>query len=158
MFTAAWLIYVGMMLNQKMKISFRNKFVFVLCIMIFYSYAVLHGGIHLNLNDFSDIGTLTLSSCSALYIIAFVSKKIEGKFNKILAWIGRDSFYIMALHFIAFKLCSIILNLWGSNFNPALLEAPAINLYLYFYFAIGGITLPLTFIYLWRKFVNIFTR
>ncbi len=150
-FTSAWLIYVGMVLIQRFKVSFENKYVFLMSIMVFYSYAVLHGEIHLNHNDFGDIGTLTLSACAALYIVAFVSKKLSGGVAKVLAWIGRDSFYIMALHFIAFKVLSLIINVFGISANPALLEAPASNLLLYFYYFIGGVFLPLLFIHLWRK-------
>ena len=126
--------------------------------MVFYSYAVLHGGIHLNQNDFGDIGTLTLSACAALYVVAFIAKSVKGFAVRLLAWIGRDSFYIMALHFLAFKICSLILNMFGEDFNPALLEAPAYNAFLYFYYAIGGVFLPLLFIYLWRKGKLFFLR
>lgn len=157
-FTAAWLIYVGMILNQKLNLTFQNKFVFVLSIMVFYSYSVLHGGIHLNHNDFGDIGTLTLSACSALYIVAFVAKKLNGRCAKILGRIGRDSFYIMALHFIAFKICSVFLNVLGGSFNTAVLEAPATNTILYAYYAIGGVFIPMLFIYLWRHAINFCKR
>ena len=150
-FTAAWLIYVGMLVNQKIKVKFDNKYLFFLSLMIFYSYAVLHGKIHMNRNDFGDIGTLTLSALSALYIVAFISKNIKGTAGKVLSMIGRDSFYIMALHFMAFKICSLILNIFGGDYNPALLEAPAYNIFLYLYYAVGGVFMPLLFIHIWRK-------
>lgn len=150
-FTAAWLIYVGMLVNQKIKVKFDNKYLFFLSLMIFYSYAVLHGKIHMNRNDFGDIGTLTLSALSALYIVAFISKNIKGTAGKVLSMIGRDSFYIMALHFMAFKICSLILNMFGGDYNPALLEAPAYNIFLYLYYAVGGVFMPLLFIHIWRK-------
>lgn len=149
-FTAAWLLYVGMLLKQKYKIRFQNKLMFILCLMFFYSYAVLHGKVRLNHNDFGDIGTLTLSACSALYIVAFIAQRIKGQLAKFLVWIGRNSFYIMALHFIAFKICSLMLNVFGARQNVALQEAPASTINYYFYYAIGGVLLPLLFIRLWR--------
>lgn len=149
-FTAAWLIYVGKLLNQKFKVKFNNKYILLCSVIVFYSYVVLHGGIQLNKNDFGDTGTLTLSACSALYIVAYVAKKLKRGVARIFVWIGKDSFYIMAFQFIAFKICSIILNMFGGDYSPALLEAPAANIFLYIYYAVGGVFLPLFFIHFWR--------
>lgn len=49
-----------------------------------------------------------------------------------MAVIGRDSFYIMGLHFLTFKLGSCSLNAVSNlNLNPADLMAPAHNVLLY---------------------------
>lgn len=152
MFTAAWLIYIGMLVVQRYRVSFDSRFLFGISLLSFYSFAVLRGGVALNQNKFDDIVSLTASSFFALYIICFISKKSKGWFAKIMSVIGRDSFYIMGLHFLAFKLGSFALNhVLGTNLNPAELTAPAHNLALYFYFAVVGIFLPLAIMWLLRK-------
>lgn len=150
-FTAAWLIYVGMLLIQKYKIAFDNKFLLVISLIVFYSSAVLTGDVHLNRNEYRDIVSLTISSLSALYIIAFISKKCRGRLLSILSIIGRDSFYIMGLHFIAFKLGSIILNQFGSNKNLAVLNPNCNNMVEFIYYTICGVGFSLLAIFLFRR-------
>ena len=150
-FTAAWLIYVGMQVVQRFKIGFGSWFVLGISIICFYSFAVLRGDVHLNRNDFDDIVSLTASSFSALYIVCFVSKKCNGWFARLMEMIGRDSFYIMGLHFLAFKIGSAILNTFlGTNINPAELNGQGLNLILYVYYALIGVFMPLVMIRLWR--------
>lgn len=154
-FTAAWLIYVGMQLVQRYKLKFDNWFVFWLSLMIFYSFAVLRGDVHLNRNEFDDIISLTVSSCCALYVLCFLSKRLKGWFAKGMAVIGRDSFYIMGLHFLTFKLGSCSLNAVSNlNLNPADLMAPAHNVLLYIYFVLIGVLMPLAMLWIWRRFKN----
>lgn len=150
-FTAAWLIYVGMLIIQKYKVSFDNWFLLAICTIVFYSYAVLFGDVHLNRNEYSDVFSLTISTCSALYIIAFVSKSCSGTSLTVLSIIGRDSFYIMGLHFFAFKLGSLVLNLFGAEKNIAILNPECTNLLEYLYFLFCGVAIPLLAIYLFRR-------
>lgn len=150
-FTASWLIYVGMLVSQRYKVKFDSTAVFLMSVIVFYSFAVLRGDVHLNRNQYDDIVSLTVSSLSALYIVAFISKKCKGYIAKVLTIIGRDSFYIMGLHFFAFKLGTVALNnLIDTNFNPAELVAPAQSILFYVYYAFIGITLPLVMIGIWR--------
>jgi fucose 4-O-acetylase-like acetyltransferase len=59
---------------------------------------------------------------SALYLLVFLSKKIESKKNlNFLKYIGRKSFSIMAFHFIGFKIGGVILNLLGIKTDISLL-------------------------------------
>ena len=140
-FTAAWLIYVGMLLIQKFKFTFESKFLFVVSVVTFYGFAVLTGDVHLNRNEYRDVVSLTVSSFSALYIIAFISISV----------IGQDSFYIMGLHFVAFKFGSIILNQFGYNKNIAVLNPNCNNIIEYLYYTICGIGFPLLALFLFRR-------
>lgn len=158
-FTASWLIYVGMLVAQRYKVKFDNTAVLLISVIVFYSFAVLRGDVHLNRNQYDDVVSLTVSSLSALYIVAFISKKCKGCIAKVLTMIGRDSFYIMGLHFLAFKLGTIILNrVWGTSSNPAELGAPAHSFLLYTYYALVGVFLPLVMIGVWRKIVMIIRK
>ncbi|MCH5309809.1 MAG: acyltransferase family protein [Prevotella sp.] len=151
-FTASWLIYIGMQIVQRYKVRFDNYFVFGMSLIAFYSFCVLRGGVSLNRNRFDDIVSLTASTFAALYLIAFVSKRSKGWFAKVMSVIGKESFYIMGFHFLAFKLCSLAINQVSDlHQNVAELEAPATNLLLYVYYALGGVFLPLAFIWAWRK-------
>ena len=155
-FTAAWLIYVGMQLVQRYKVKFDNWFVLAVSIMSFYSFALLRGDVHLNRNEFDDALSLTISSFSALYIVCFISKKTKGWLAKGMAIIGKDSFYIMGLHFLTFKLGSCMLNaVFTEKLNPAELMAPAYNFLLYVYFVIIGVFGPLVLIWLWRMLMGV---
>lgn len=154
-FTAAWLIYVGQQLVQRFKVKFDCWFMLAMSVMTFYSFAVLRGAVRLNHNVFDDVVSLTASTLSALYIVAFLSKKCKGWLAGMMAMIGRDSFYIMGLHFFVFKICSLLLNLLiGTQQNVAVLNPEVTNIFLYVYYAIGGVFIPLVFMRLWRRIIN----
>lgn len=151
-FTAGWLIYVGMQVVQRFKLKFDSWFLGGVSLVVFYSFAVLRGSVHLNHNEFDDIISLTASTLSALYVVCFLSKKCKRWLTKVLVAVGRDSFYIMGLHFLCFKFGTILLNSYfGSSYNYALLNPQASNITLYGYYAAIGILMPLAIIWLWRR-------
>ena len=118
-----------------------------------YHIAVIEGGIMLNHNKYTDVLSLTASSVSALYVIAYLSKKIEnGAVGKALAWCGKESFYIMALHFVGFKLCTLMLSAFDIKLPLSSLIAPADrNLPLTLLYLCFGIMFPLIFIEMVRR-------
>ncbi len=151
-FTAAWLIFVGMMVRQKYDVKFDNPFCFVISFIVFYSFGVLRGGVSLNGNNFDDIASLTISTLSALYVICFVARKLSGWISKLMALVGRDSFWIMGLHFIAFKICTIVLNCFGCKFDIAVLCPNCEgNILLLIYYLLGGVLLPVVCVNLVRR-------
>lgn len=156
--TAAWLIYIGMLVMKEYKLSFNNKFFLLLCIIIFYCCAIFHGNVSLNQNNYDDIVSLTLSSFSALYIIVYISKKCKGIVAKIMSVIGRNSFYIMGLHFFIFKLCSLMLNCMGFSKDISALSASCSNLLQYVIYTMAGVFGPLIIIYVWRKAIGLITK
>ena len=155
-FTAAWLIYVGQQVVQRFKVRFDNRFALIMSVIAFYSFAVLRGSVRLNHNAFDDLVSLTVSTLSALYIVAFWSKKCKGLFAKVMAVVGKDSFYIMGLHFLAFKICSLLLNeVAGTKQDVAVLNPQPPNMLYYVYYAVGGVFLPIVFMWGWRRLKNI---
>lgn len=111
-FTAMLLIYVGKIMYQKMKLSFDNGYLAIICGLIAFEVACMLGGVSLNGNEYKDILQLLVAAPAVLYII--IGKHIETNFvGKAIAYIGKDSFYVMALHFVGFKLCSLSLNIAG---------------------------------------------
>ena len=96
---------------------------------------------------------LTFSSIACLYVICYFSKKIEHNIiGHALSVVGRDSFYIMGLHFFGFKVCSLLLFAIGIDVNLAQLTAPAGNsIYLLFLYLLCGVLIPLGFMFAFRK-------
>ena len=97
-----------------------------------------------------------MSSIASLYIICYFSKRIERNvIGKCLAYCGKESFYIMALHFVGFKVMTIILNSFGLNLNLSSLTAPTNeNLVLVLLYVTMGVCSPLIFIVVFRFVKN----
>ena len=125
-FTGLLLIYVGKnsykLLStgggKKTLCSFENGLVLFVCVIIFYQYNLFDGGMALNSNRFHDMVHLVVCSWSAMYILAFIGKKIQrSSAGKIIAYIGKESFWIMGLHMIGFHVFTTILNFFGMEFE-----------------------------------------
>lgn len=146
--TAMWLIYCGYLMMNVLKLKFDNNFAAVFCGLVVYHIATMQGGIVLNSNEYTDVLSLTISAVAALYVIAYLSKKIEnGAVGKALAWCGKESFYIMALHFVGFKLCTLLLSVFGVNLQLSSLLAPADqNIWFTLLYLCFGVMFPLIFI------------
>ena len=113
-FTAMLLILIGKLMYQKMKLSFDNGVVTVVCILIAFEVACMLGGVSLNGNEYKDVLQLIVAAPAVLYIIMYTGKHIEHlRVGKALAYIGNNSFYVMALHFVGFKLCTMTLDAIG---------------------------------------------
>ena len=151
--TAIWLIYIGMLLMQKMRIAFNNRYIALVSILIAWHAATIVGGVKININRYESVIMLTVSSVACLYVICFLSKKVESNLlGRALSIVGKDSFYIMGLHFFGFKVCSLLLIVLGVNVNLAKLTAPAGNsVILLFLYLLCGLLIPLGFMYTLRK-------
>lgn len=157
-----WLIYVGMQLRQRYKIEFSNFGVFIVSVIIVYHQAIVVGGVSIAGNKFRDVTSLTIISCACLYVICYIAKMIErNRAGLLLAVIGENSFYIMGLHFVSFKLFSVILNSFGFCQNLALLKPDVKNSFtLLFGYVLFGVFVPIAFVSIiksvWRKGLNMF--
>jgi hypothetical protein len=65
----------------------------------------------------------------------------RGGYSKILSFIGRQSFWIMALHFAGFKIGSAILNLF-INTDVSSLTPTASNVFIVAFYLFAGIFIP----------------
>lgn len=109
-FTAMLLIYVGRLMYQKIKLSFDNGYLAIACGLIAFEVACMLGGVALNGNEYKDILQLLVAAPAVLYIIMFIGKRIENSIvGKAIAYVGNNSFYVMALHFVGFKFCTLSL-------------------------------------------------
>lgn len=153
-FTAMWLIYSGYMLRNYFQWRFTNIYVCCISGMLLYHNVTILGGVNLNSNDFRDVASLTITSISALYVVCFFSQKMEKNIlGRFLEQCGKDSFYIMGLHFVGFKICTLILNLLlGTNKSLTELKAPANDsIILLFTYLSFGVLFPLVFMVIFRN-------
>ncbi len=146
--SAMLLIATGQYIFQIRKIQFDSWYTFVVTCFFAWQNAVLNGNIHLDSNRFHDIFHLVCGSISSLYIICFISKKIvHTKVGFIFQHVGRNSFYIMALHIVSFKLLTLILT--GFGFNKIALHSltPNVddNIWLIVGYTLCGIWIPMGF-------------
>lgn len=158
-FTAMLLIYVGKIMYQKMKLSFDNGYLAIICGLIAFEVACMLGGVSLNGNEYKDILQLLVAAPAVLYIIMYIGKHIETNFvGKAIAYIGKDSFYVMALHFVGFKLCSLSLNIAGCGGGNLADLTPNIgnNISLLLLYAVFGVGFPLVFMWGFRIVKTLF--
>lgn len=151
--SAIWLIYCGYIAKNVIKFEFINGYVAFAAFLLLYHLAIIGGGISLNRNYYHDVFFLTGTSFSALYVVCYLSRKIEHTLGGVFfERCGKDSFHIMALHLVGFKLGILILNIAGANIGLAN-QMPQLGsnyLYVIILFACG-ILFPLCFMYLFRK-------
>ena len=151
--TAIWLIYCGYKIKNQLQWRFDNIYILLLAAVILYHNATIVGGVSLNVNYYNDAITLTIASVAALYVVCFISKKIEkNAVGTFFALCGNSSFYILALHFVGYKLCTYFLMLCGADVSLSALKAPTGNstLFLILYF-ICALLFPLGFRWVFRK-------
>ena len=153
-FTAMLLIYVGKLMYQRLKLSFNNGYMAIVCALIAFEVACMLGGVALNGNDYMDILQLLVAAPAVLYIIMYICKRIEKNIvGKAIAYVGKESFYVMALHFVGFKFCTLALQAvgyGGANLNDL---TPSIgnDIFLLLLYAMFGIGFPLVFMWGFRK-------
>lgn len=153
-FTAMLLIYVGKIMYQKMKLSFDNGYLAIVCGLVAFEVACMLGGVALNGNEYKDILQLLVAAPAVLYVIMYIGKHIEANVvGKAIAYVGKESFYVMALHFVGFKFCTLALQ--GIGYVGASLFdlTPNIgnNILLLFVYVLFGVGFPLVFMWGFRK-------
>lgn len=153
-FTAMLLIYVGKIMYQKMKLSFDNGYLAIVCGLVAFEVACMLGGVALNGNEYKDILQLLVAAPAVLYVIMYIGKHIEANVvGKAIAYVGKESFYVMALHFVGFKFCTLALQ--GIGYGGASLFdlTPNIgnNILLLFVYVLFGVGFPLVFMWGFRK-------
>jgi fucose 4-O-acetylase-like acetyltransferase len=112
---ALFIFYMGYMYRRYEDRIVMSYFYAGIGIVILYS-SQFFGGVSMASNAYQSPSFLIVSTIAGVYVNIFFAKKIERlKVNKItsliknlLYYIGKNSFTIMALHFISFKVVSLI--------------------------------------------------
>lgn len=153
-FTAMLLIYLGKVMYQKMKLSFDNGYLAIACVLVVFEVACMLGGVALNGNEYKDILQLIVAAPTVLYIIMYIGNLIEkNRVGKAIAYVGNNSFYVMALHFVGFKLCTLGLNVVSCGGASLTDLTPNVenNVALLFLYAVFGVGFPLVFMWGFRR-------
>lgn len=156
------LIYMGQQIKNRFKFTFDNHFVAILSALIFYQSSVLTGNgiIQLNGNNYQDVLQLTIGCLSATYLLCYIAIKIEHTYiGKLITICGKESFYIMVLHIVGFKLCSTILLHYNIiNGSIAQVTTPELTgkskFYLLILYTLFGVAFPILSIKLFRILKN----
>lgn len=146
------LIFIGNQIWQRFHVKFSNVYVAMLSLLIMYLIFIFEGRMSLNGNKFNSPMHLVGTTFSTIYVLSYFSIKIQKtRIASVIAYCGKDSFYIMALHFISFKICTLFLNALGYDLPLYELEAPTENnlFYLIMYVFIG-VSFPLLFMWGFR--------
>ena len=149
------LLYIGQQLYGKLQVKFDNPYLLAVALLIVYESSLLTGTVGLNHNGYKDVLHLTVGGTAALYVVCFVSKKLEGcHIGKWLELCGRDSFYIMGLHIVGFKLCTMALMALGivdGGLEKTMTPALGGNILFLVIYTAFGMVMPLVFITAFRK-------
>ena len=152
-FTAMWLIYIGFLLKNKWKVKFDKFWLAILCIVIVIGYMIFIGvNISLNINLFNDVISFTILELCAIYAVCYWSKHLSNTcVCDSLSFVGRNSFYIMAFHFVGFKVCNYVMELFGVSVDMAALVPNVDSNYFYWcVYLLFGVSIPLIMITLFR--------
>lgn len=147
-----FLIDLCQLLYMELEWKFDNSLIFVLAFLILVNLP-LYGSISMVNNYFVNPAYLIVAVICGMYVLYFISQKVNGYLQKILSFIGRYSFWIMAFHFIAFKIGSVFLNFF-IKVNIGSLVPATENIFGLGYYLIIGIFLPCVFGMLLEKLVN----
>lgn len=109
--TAMFLINTGRLVKQRLHVRLNNPYMLIACLLVFSQCFILqHIALTMANNNFQDIGWLVLGSLSIIYVYSFIAKRMENTYVvRSIARIGRDSFYVMALHIFGYFCCSSLL-------------------------------------------------
>lgn len=150
--TALWLLYCGYMLRGRLRWEFDNGMMAAACALVVYHCASVEGGVILAANDYDDCVLLTVASVAALYLTCYLSRHIEG--TRVGAWLalcGRESFALMALQFVGFRVGTLLLRVVGVDRPLGALWAPAKgSIVLFVYYVTAGVMVPLALVGIYR--------
>lgn len=91
------------------KILLSKRWVIISSLILYINTFVFKLNINMVQDEYTNIFLFLIGSISGIYITIYISKIIDKKYNaRLLKYIGKNTFIIMALHFLAFKLVIVI--------------------------------------------------
>lgn len=142
--TAVFLIDLCQLIYRTFGCQFNNKGIFVLALLVLLNLP-LYGQLSMTNNYFKDPAFLITVVVCGMYVLYFTAKHLTGGIKKVFVYIGKESFWIMALQFIAFKVGSVFLSLFIEGVKIDSLVPKAESAWLLIYYLMVGIFLPCLF-------------
>lgn len=140
-FTAVFLIDFCQFLYIWLQWKFDNKYMFILSSIIFINLP-LYGSFAMANNRFENPAFLLVVIFNGMYLLYYISRKISKyKIVRLLSMLGKNSFWIMAFHFLAFKIGSLIINLF-TDVDISRLTPNTNNIFGVVFYFILGIFIP----------------
>lgn len=150
-----FIYYIGFLIgNYKKNITFQNPVIFIVCVIALLVNN-LYGSVSVNNNIYLSPDFLVANTLIGVYIVIFLAKRIEKTklLKKCFIMLGNNSLHIMCLHFLAFKIVSLLrifvegLNIEDLAYFPVIQPVSA---WIIAYFLIGLIA-PTFFAVLFNK-------
>lgn len=147
-FSASWLIFVGYLVRNKLNMNFRQEIMAAIALVCLTGICFFCRHMALITNSYANIVQLTACGLSALYVLSYLSQLMEHTFGgKCLAFIGRKSYHIMALHLLSFNLFAAALNnFFHTSYPLSELGSNVTSLAELLLFTAVGVALPVAFI------------
>ena len=144
------IIYCGYITKRHIeKIQF-NKIYACISFIILLSFTQL-GHIELSIGYIQNIPFFIICSISGIYLILGISIKISSTnyISDVFSYLGNNTIIILCLHFLSFKITSLLCNWDISAFPTANIP------YAWIIYSITGVTIPIILNYCIQKFKNI---
>ena len=111
------------------------------------------GRIELSANQIASVWSFYPITFTGIYFCCSLAKVLHHlKISKMIGYIGRNSFHIMAMHFLAFKLVDILYGAFSGITDPAILSRyPHSNFPVHILYWLAGVFFPLGFVALIKK-------
>lgn len=140
-FSAISIFYIGFIyrkFEKKIVLNLQGVIISLIILLVLNQF----GSINMVNNSYETICFLIVASLSGIYINIYIAKIISNRegINKLLFLVGKRTMDIMILHFVAFKLVSIIIIITNNLSFELLSNFPTINIGGYWniaYFFIG---------------------
>lgn len=146
LFSAMWLMYLGYCLNRVRKVQFNSGWWALAGGAAYYLCTIACGPNVLMTNTYHNVLSLTLCTTGALYALCFAAKWCERKAPaavSLIAAVGERSFWIMALHLLAFKVATLALTALGMSYPLDVLNSPATpHLWVLITYTATGVLIP----------------
>lgn len=88
------------------------KLVYAVCLFFLLVLNSFYGTIQMAGNTYPNPAFLIVNTFAGVYVVLYISKLFENKHNvvnRFLIYAGNNSFHILALHYLAFKIASLII-------------------------------------------------
>lgn len=158
-FSAMWLIYIGMWVKRGVQFSNGKIATGALIIVFSACYFLDPSGFSLNVNRFDGIVSLTFISVAALYSVCYLSRIIETTtIGKALKVVGRESFSVMAFHFVGFKLCSMLVSRYMDVAMTSLVAKCDDSVVLFVLYMSFGVGVPIVLVKVYRSLLKIIRK
>lgn len=154
-FSVCILIFMGSFIFNYKRNWLTDIRCFILACLVIVNNIIFPGEIIYNTNSYTSIYYLLSVCLSSLFFLSYIFSNFNlGFIGSILSFIGKNSFYVMGLHMIGFKIVSSIMYyLFGGNFKNNIMDLRPISedLSTTLLYLLAGILIPLVTITSLRK-------